>query len=332
MSKMKITLIHYKFVIVLCFFSVFLFINAVAQSNGENYSSLGFSKLNDDVVPAPFIFIDKKENSNILLVEKREQRLTILKNDNGQLSIEKIFLCSTGKAVGNKEKSGDLKTPEGVYFFRSRKDSTELPPLYGAGAMVLDYPNRHDDLNGKNGNGIWLHGTNEPERIKNSNDTRGCVVLVNEDFLEVVNYIQLNKTPIIIVNELDYRKKDYVDSDRKDILEFVSYWRNNWVGKNLKEFISCYSSSFRQKNMNINAFRNYKRRLFNRYKNENIDVKIDNIQILKGGNCILVSFLQEYMAESFSDFGMKQLYLIKRESSYKIIGEHWTERKIKILN
>jgi hypothetical protein len=52
-------------------------------------------------------------------------------------------------------------------------------------AITLDYPNAYDRLEGKSGDGIWLHATNEPIRPYLPNKTRGCVVISNDDIQEL---------------------------------------------------------------------------------------------------------------------------------------------------
>jgi len=297
----------------------------LSQTLSPDFSSAGFPKFSKNVFPAPFIYVEEHNGSHIILVEKRSQSLFLLNHVNGNIGLEKSYICSTGKQTGNKKETGDLKTPEGIYFSRSAIDSTDLQPLYGAGAFVLDYPNKFDLLSNKNGHGIWIHGTNEPERLKNSNDTKGCVVLKNEDLTDLAEYIKLNQTPVIIVNEIEYRNLEYVIKDREEILHFLKNWKKSWELKDLNTFIDCYSTRFRFNNMSLNSFRRYKNNLFNRYKWIKLD--IDNIQIYKNGENALVNFNQKFLTDSYSDSGSKQLYLIKEQNEYKIIEEIWTELK-----
>ncbi|RKY83182.1 hypothetical protein DRQ09_10435 [candidate division KSB1 bacterium] len=310
--------IHTIFVISLFFVNIIF-----AQTGGQNFDLAEYSDFSDPVIPSSFISLYEGEDSYIILVEKRGQKLFLLNNVNGNISIIKSYLCSTGRKIGDKKESGDLRTPEGVYFFRSKIDSTELPPLYGAGAFVLDYPNIFDRIKHKNGYGIWLHGTNEPERIQNSNDTKGCIVVKNEDILELGKYIVLNETPIIVVNEIVYRKLEYVNKDKDEVLTFLKKWKKSWESKNIKEYIQCYSRYFKFRKMNLKAFRSYKKRVFNIYKW--IKININNIQIFKSESNILISFLQEFKTDSYYDYGVKQLYLTKEDNSYKIIGELWSK-------
>lgn len=275
------------------------------------------------LVPSPLILLDEDNDSYVILVEKRSQRLYVLNNVKSSIVIENSYLCSTGKIRGDKQELGDNKTPEGIYFLHRKIDSSTLSAKYGAGAFVLDYPNSFDKIRRKNGYGIWIHGTNEPERLENTNDTRGCVILKNEDFMDLSQYIILNKTPVIIVNEVQYRKVEYVDKDRREISGFLENWKNSWESKKISEYINHYSKNFRHKKMNIRSYRSYKKRLFRRYKW--IKLHLSNIQIFRDQQYVLINFLQEYSADTFSDFGVKQLFLINENNTYKITKERWSE-------
>jgi len=150
---------------------------------------------------------DSKENIEIsfkgrenyaVVVEKRIQKLTVLLI-NEDLQTVKEFPCATGRNKGDKHKEGDGKTPSGIYFVIGEFLDKDLAPIYGSRAFPLDYPNGLDQKNKKNGSAIWLHGTNKK---LTANQTNGCVALKNQDIDTLKSYIQFNRTPIIIVEEL----------------------------------------------------------------------------------------------------------------------------------
>ncbi len=282
-----------------------------------------FLKPSSKIALSSFILLDEDNSSHIILVEKRSQRLLVLSKQNDSLVIENSYLCSTGKISGNKQESGDMKTPEGIYFLQKKIDSSALPPKYGAGAYVLDYPNGFDKLEKRKGYGIWIHGTNEPERLEKSMDTRGCVILKNESFIDLAKYIRLYKTPVVIVNEIQYRKIEFVNRDNKEIMEFLENWKKSWESKNLNDYIKIYSKNFRREKMNIGAYRSYKKRLFRTY--DWIKLRLSNVQIFHTPQYILINLLQDYSSDRYSDFGVKQLFLIKENNSYRIIKENWIE-------
>lgn len=306
--------------------SIFVWISTsllLSQNPTGEIDHSEFLKPSSKIALSPFILLDEDSSSRIILVEKRSQRLFVVDKQNGSIIIENSYLCSTGKISGNKQESDDMKTPEGIYFLHKKIDPSTLAPKYGAGAYVLDYPNGFDQIKKRKGYGIWIHGTNEPERLENSMDTRGCVILKNEDFLDLAKYIELYKTPVVIVDEIQYRKMEFVDKDKKETIEFLENWKMSWGSKKLDNYIKLYSKNFRYKSMDIRAYRAYKKRLFGKY--DWIELRLSNVQIFHNPQYILINFLQEYSADTYSDFGVKQLFLIKENNSYRIIKENWTE-------
>ena len=49
--------------------------------------------------------------------------------------------------------------------------------------------------------GIWLHSTNDETRIDKGLDSRGCVVAANNDLKEIAQFVELDKTNIVIVHD-----------------------------------------------------------------------------------------------------------------------------------
>jgi len=311
-----------KILLLICFLSYpSIFLLSGGSTLKSDQTDL-FKDLNN-LAPSPFILLDEYSDSYIFLAVKRNQKLYILNNKGNSIQVENSYTCTTGEIIGDKQEEGDLKTPEGVYFIRSKIESSELPSKYGAGAYVLDYPNQYDTTKRKNGYGIWIHGTDDPERLNLSNNTRGCIIVKNEDFLDLSKYLELNRTPVIIVDEIQYRKIEYINSDKKEILDFFDKWEKSWETKNIDEYISLYSQKFRFRHMNIHRFKTYKKWMFNRYNW--IELNISHLQIFRNEKYILINFIQEFSTDSFSDLGVKQLYVTRENNSYKIINEKWSE-------
>ncbi len=145
---------------------------------------------------------------NIIKLAKGQQVLLVVKSIpalyviGDELGTHDAYYVISGKAKGDKQRRGDLKTPEGTYFFVETIDGKELPGRYGILAVVMDYPNPIDKLLKKTGSGIWLHGTDDPPRLKRPRESKGCVVGLDDDILRIINYIEIGRTPIIVVEEL----------------------------------------------------------------------------------------------------------------------------------
>jgi murein L,D-transpeptidase YafK len=167
----------------------------------------------DDSVPAPLLHI---ADSSAIIVEKSTHRLYFYDGEN----LVKNFRVTTGKRRGNKQVVKDLKTPEGVYFLTEFLEDVDLPSRYGLRAIVLDYPNPIDKFQGKTGSGIWIHGTDDPPRLERPYDSRGCVVMLNNDMLALADLVTLNSTPVVIVENL---KSVSAEESRREF-ERIARW------------------------------------------------------------------------------------------------------------
>lgn len=253
-----------------------------------------------------------------IVVEKSTQRLYLYKIGSELPELVKTYPCSTGKNRGDKTESGDLKTPEGVYFFRMLHRGETLPSKYGVMAFVLDFPNYIDRQKGKGGNGIWLHGLDKPLLPF---DTQGCVAMRNEDITELSRFIRLYDTPILITESVDYIEPDRHNQEKQEALQLVTAWRKAWQEKDLQRFLDCYSERYGAGK--LNQLGSTKKALNQRYKF--ISVDLHNLNILKHGSTLIAGFVQDYESDRFSSFGFKKLYLQKNSNELKIVGEDWVQ-------
>ncbi|MCX8043431.1 MAG: L,D-transpeptidase family protein [Desulfobacterota bacterium] len=252
-----------------------------------------------------------------IVVEKSNQRLYLYGNSQHGLELIKTYSCSTGKNKGDKIEPGDLRTPEGCYFFTTLHKGTSLPSRYGAMAFVLDFPNYVDQQRGKRGNGIWLHGLDKPLMPF---DTQGCVALCNEDIIELSRYIRLYDTPILITETLTAVDPERYDRERTEALQLLAAWRNAWQGKDLQRFLACYSPD-RYGQGKLRTLAATKKDLNARYKFISID--LHRLNILKHGDTIVAGFVQDYESDTFCSTGFKKLYLQKNSERLAIVGEDW---------
>jgi len=259
-----------------------------------------------------------EENDYVVLVEKSTQKLHVYDSSYNRI---KTIAVTTGQNRGPKLQFNDKRTPEGVYFFTDVMEEKELFPEYGVMALTTDYPNPVDVANNKKGDGIWLHATNQPERPLKAYDTRGCVVAVNEDILEVAKYVNLETTPLVIVEKMAYASLSEISRERADIIDFLGKWEDSWENKRLDSYISAYSDRFRSRGMNLKGWKRYKERLNRRYKT--LRVEIENPRIIRFDNYMVVAFSQRYESDFFLDTGIKKLYLNREAEGWKIVGEEW---------
>ncbi len=115
-------------------------------------------------------------------------------------------------------------------------------------------------------------------------------------------------------------------SKLKDIEKFLNVWKDAWEEKAIKTYISCYDYSFHSKGMDLIAWENYKKRIFNKYRN--IRVKITDISYKEQRDgTVYVTFRQDFRGDSYRDSGIKKMIMIKRGNNWKIKRETWKALK-----
>jgi murein L,D-transpeptidase YafK len=145
-------------------------------------------------VPAPVQAAPTAEGRMIdkVLVLKSERRLQLISRGEPL----KTYRISLGKQPkGAKEREGDKKTPEGLYWLDWRKVSDR----YNL-AMHISYPNISDAAKARRdgvsaGSMIMIHGTpideEYPEWYFHTLDwTEGCIAMRNADMREVWNLVK----------------------------------------------------------------------------------------------------------------------------------------------
>lgn len=138
------------------------------------------------------------DSEYIFAVDKHRKELLVLVSAGENYKIVRRFDTELGSMRGDKQKRGDLRTPEGLYHITLiRKHDTGLPDQYGPRAFVLDYPNLVDKDRGKTGSGIWIHGSGLGDDRK---PTEGCVEISDPGIKELEQYV-IKTTPVFIFPE-----------------------------------------------------------------------------------------------------------------------------------
>ncbi len=262
-----------------------------------------------------------------IVVDKSARTLSVWRKNNNQIVFVTSYATDLGRVPGDKMVLGDLKTPEGIYFFEHMYEGRQLNfEEYGVRAFTMDYPNFFDRRDRKTGSGIWLHGI--PDTTSLWRGSRGCVVIRNEHMDEIQKYIALGRTPIIVEE-----KTTYIDPARQilqsqQMRTWLENWRRAWESKDLETYMSFYHPDFESSGMNRRAWRAHKKSLNERY--EFIRVGLFEPQILGQGERRIIRFVQAYESDHLSDFGEKTLYLEQLDNGpnaepgpWAIVGETW---------
>lgn len=256
----------------------------------------------------------------VFIVDKLHQKMLMVKSPcPAALKIINEYKITTGRKNGDKQREGDLKTPEGVYYINGRVPQIKLTPKFGPIAFTLDYPNFVDRLQKRNGSNIWIHGRDE---AINDFITEGCISLENSQVLSLKKYIVINQTPVVILDDLSDYTTDQAgyQSAIEKWSAFVMGWAESWDAGEITAYCDYYAPSYRDESgRNLRQFKAYKTELENRYSWKT--VVIDKISVLVSDHETHVKLRQRYLSPTFYSEGEKQLILVPVESQWKIMKE-----------
>ena len=273
-------------------------------------------------LPFPLLDLGTEGSSYAFVVNKAQSRLDVYRQvAGGSIVLVRSFRASTGTNGGDKVQEGDERTPEGIYYFVRIREDNELLPKYGLRAFDMNYPNRIDRIEGKNGHGIWLHATDEPERLNEPRTTLGCVVVSNDDIRAISDYITLYRTPIVISESFEFAPVTDLKVERDRVEEFVRRWLGAWSNQNYKNYADCYSATFRGSRSRRDAWLGRKRSVFAATGWATVDIA--DLKILRTRTEYVVSFYQRYRSNLMDDTGIKWVYLLNENGELRIIDEEW---------
>lgn len=121
-----------------------------------------------------------------LRIDKVSMTMSVFDDD----TLMATYPIACGKNKGHKQKSGDMRTPEGTFtitqIVNARSWSHDfkdgkgvIPNAYGPWFFRLSF-----------GSGIGIHGTHDPESM-GKRATEGCIRLRNEDLLKLKPLVKI---------------------------------------------------------------------------------------------------------------------------------------------
>lgn len=274
-----------------------------------------------DMVPAYLLNLDDSYR-HALVVDASRSRLYVYENRAGLPVRVADFYITIGKAGVGKQKEGDNRTPVGIYSVSGFKSPRELTDFYGSGAFTLSYPNEWDTRQGRNGHGIWIHGSPSNTYSRAPRASEGCVVLANDDLTRLGKFIQTGKTPVIIAEQVEWVAYDALDERRNDLSSALNQWRTDWESRDTDKLLSHYSASFRAGTQDFRSFGASKQKV-----NANktwIKVGLSQVSLMlypERPDFALVSFVQEYQSSNLSDRTVKRQFWSRENGRWKIIHE-----------
>jgi murein L,D-transpeptidase YafK len=256
-----------------------------------------------------------------VVVDTSKSTLYLYENVKGEPRYVADFYISVGKKGADKASEGDQKTPLGVYFVNQHLTRDKLTDFYGSGAYPISYPNEWDKRLGRDGHGIWLHGTPSDTYSRPPLASNGCVVLNNDDLTHLGSHLQVGVTPVIITRKMDWMADDDL-SERDALLKSIEQWRNDWASRDTESYLSHYAKDFSTGSVTLPAFAQQKR-LVNSGKTW-IKVRVSDLSVFPYPNqpdMAVVSFEQDYESNNLSNRMLKRQYWMKRDGRWQIVYE-----------
>jgi len=275
-----------------------------------------------------FFNVSADSTGNVLLVDKARQTLLVLtSNATGTIQVLDTFRITTGKVDGDKAKEGDQKTPEGIYDIINSIPGSQLTDKYGPIAFVLNYPNLIDKIQNHNGSNIWIHGRDE-EIV--DRQTEGCISLENGNLLELSHFIQLQNTPVIIIDSLYHNGNSPYPQKFSMTDSLFQIWLSSWDRGNMERYAQQYSPHFKsQSKRNLSQHISTKKQIEQLYNWKKVTAS--QIWILQSDHETHISFQQEYLCPRFFSRGDKKLILLWSDSTWKIISETFSASEPRIF-
>ncbi|MDO8960436.1 MAG: L,D-transpeptidase family protein, partial [Rhodocyclaceae bacterium] len=194
--------------------------------------------------------------------------------------------------------------------------------LYGSGAFPINYPNKWDKKMGRNGHGIWLHGTPSDTFSRPPLASDGCVVLANSDLDALAKNLQVGTTPVIISNSIEWSSLDDWQAERKALLAMIDAWRGDWESRDIERYARHYARDFSGDGKKLAEWIAQKKKI-NAGK-QWIKVATQNISMFRNpgkDEYVVVTFEQDYQSSNLSNRMQKRQYWIKEDGRWKIVHE-----------
>ena len=298
-------------------------VEQVAGLRDEARARLVRSQIAPSPELAPRYLLQLPESQKLALVlDSTKSTLFVFENTGKIPRYVADYYVTIGKNGMEKLREGDKKTPVGVYRVVSRLPKDKLTDFYGSGAYPLSYPNEWDLMRGRDGHGIWLHGTPRDTYSRPPRASDGCIVLTNQDLETLAAQLQIGSTPIVIADSIDWAKPAEVESIRSELSSAIEDWRRDWESRNTDAYLRHYARKFTSNGLNITQWSAQKYQV-NSAKSW-IKVKVSDMSLLLypgKEDMAVATFEQDYSSSNLSHRMMKRQYWIRENSKWRIVFE-----------
>jgi murein L,D-transpeptidase YafK len=282
-----------------------------------------YERPDPDTVPRAVLQL-RPDQKNVLVVDASRSRLYVYENRAGELRFARDFYISQGKLGVDKRKEGDGKTPLGVYYITSRLPGARLPDFYGTGALPISYPNEWDKLHGRDGYGIWLHGTPAASYSRPPLSSDGCVVLTNPDLNQLSASVEVGKTPVVISRQMQFISRKQQAAERAAAQAVIERWRADVESLDAERLRRDYSSSFRSdRGEDADAWLSkLGQDLLQRRGTVKLALREMSLFLYPGqDNLMVATFTQEAAIGKFRHTTRRRQYWAREGADWKIVSE-----------
>lgn len=145
--------------------------------------------------------LEEYNKAALIIIDKQKLNLKVIGIDG---ETKASFGIACGKAFGNKQRSGDNRTPEGIFTIQDIQNSSEWNHDFGDGNGEISgaYGPWFIRLCTEPHKGIGIHGTHAPTSI-GTRATEGCIRLKNEDVGKLKEMVYRGLNVVILPSEED---------------------------------------------------------------------------------------------------------------------------------
>lgn len=274
-----------------------------------------------DRVPAYLIQVPDSVDG-VLIANAAASELVHVANDASTYPVVSRRYMSVGTRGVGKQRSGDRKTPLGIYFMTEELDTRRMDPKYGAAAFVLDYPNAWDRRQAKTGHGIWLHGVHPATPVRPPLDTDGCLALPNAELLSLKPNLVMHSMPVIVARRMEWSSPERIAELRDALADAIEAWRTSLETSDLHAHLAHYHSDFVARGMGKPEWARFKAASLSANPVTHVDV--DDLLLLRDPEdptLYLARFRQTLVSGTGNVSLTKRLYWRQEDAGFRIIAE-----------
>lgn len=137
------------------------------------------------------------DTATVLVIDKGKMRMTVY---NGKGKVLDTFGVACGRNFGDKQKQGDMRTPEGVFTIAGISDASSWSHDFNDGKGVIEgaYGPYFFRLITPGHQGIGIHGTHNPASI-GQRVTEGCIRLRNENVKKLRALVKQPSSTLVVI-------------------------------------------------------------------------------------------------------------------------------------